>query len=54
MIPAKYEIQVKPGGLYCLTIHGTVKHDDLTFDAAIEKITEFETMEEEKKCLKSK
>lgn len=46
MTPAKYEIQVKSGGLYCLTIHGTVKHDDLTFDEAVSKISEAEAAEE--------
>lgn len=48
MTPAKYEIRVKTDGSYCLIIHGAIKYDDLTFYAAIEKITEFETMEEEK------
>ena len=46
MTPAKYEIRVKPGGLYCLIIHGAIKFDDLTFDEAISKISEAEAAEE--------
>lgn len=47
MIPAKFEIQVKADGSYCLIIYGSIKYDDLTFDEAISKISEAEAAEEE-------
>lgn len=42
MTPAAYELRINADGTYCLIIHGAIKFDRLTFQEAIERITETE------------